>query len=151
MRHRHFEWVDMGIRSSLGIVLLWSSIGKLYYPYEFLRNVYDYDFFGEWSGFVVALVVPYLELVVGIALILNLLSYGSIVVCLLLMGGFVALQAHGLTLDQRITCGCFGPGGEPITFLSSARTAALFALAAIVVACEVRALFPTRHSRSQRG
>ena len=109
-------WVGVTtlIRVALGVVFLWSSSWKLYQPYEFLRLVYNYNLLGATTGVIVATVIPWLELVLGLALILNILKRGSAFVSTLLLLFFILAQVFSLWQGQENPCGCFNGEGEVI-------------------------------------
>lgn len=107
-------------RCGLGLLFLTSSVAKLYQPYEFLNNVYEYDLFGPEIGLYVAFIVPWLELVLGVTLVLGVAQAGAMILSSVLMATFVVAQSLTMWRGLDISCGCFGSGGEPISYKSLA-------------------------------
>ncbi|SIO10123.1 Methylamine utilisation protein MauE [Singulisphaera sp. GP187] len=119
------------LRVALGGVLLVSSFWKLYQPYEFLTVIYDYDLVGAYLGLFMAILLPWFELALGLALMMNIMERGALLLGSMLLGVFTTVQAISLWRGLNITCGCFGSQGEPIgyrglTFGVLAFTASLF-------------------------
>lgn len=101
------------VRVVLGCVLLWSSLYKIRQPYDFLANVYDYELVGPKLGMFLAMVLPWLELGVGICLIGGVFVGGAMLITVVLMGVFTVAHASAIARGLTIVCGCFkaqGPG-----------------------------------------
>ncbi|MBF0489209.1 MAG: DoxX family membrane protein [Candidatus Omnitrophica bacterium] len=98
------------LRIIIGIVLLASGFEKLLSPYQnFLYVLQAYEFFPTWLEKIVAISVPWVELMVGLFMLLGLWTQWALKGALLLFAGFIfivgqALLRH-LPMDQ---CGCFG-------------------------------------------
>lgn len=118
-------------RVVLGCVFAWSSIGKIYQPYDFLVNVYDYDLVGPQAGLVVAVVLPWFELCVGIGLLGGVCIGGSLLLGALMGGMFVLAQASVISRSLVIDCGCFGglTGEETVGYGTLFRSVAFSAIA----------------------
>lgn len=123
------------IRISLGAVFLWSSLSKLYQPYEFLLNVYQYNLLGASSGLFLARSIPWIELITGIALIQGVLIRGASVIGTILLTLFITAQAISLSRSQEISCGCFSAKGDPISFWTVAVTGTIL-VGCLVLACD---------------
>lgn len=111
----HSRWpgvVGLVARLALGGVLVVAGGLKVGNPLGSARAVQAYDVMpfelARWIGYG----LPWLEIVVGVLLVLGLFTRVSAVVGGLLMLAFVVgiaqAWARGLTID----CGCFGGGGQ---------------------------------------
>jgi len=114
------------IAIALGFVFLRSALAHLANPYFFLSSVYDYQLGGPRMGEAVALVLPHLELVVGVCMIVGLWPRA----CLSLAAGmfwlFLLIQVIAWMRGLSISCGCFGASGsETIGFRSMAFVGAI--------------------------
>jgi len=119
-------------RVALGCVFLTSSLPKLRQPYDFLSNVYEYELVGPTVGVFVAMVFPWLELILGIFLLGGVFIGGAFLCSALLGGVFVFAQVYALIRGLNIACGCFGSGHmTPVTWGSVLRTSLLLLTAAI--------------------
>jgi uncharacterized membrane protein YphA (DoxX/SURF4 family) len=113
-------------RLGLGCVFLWSSLPKIRQPYDFLSGVYEYELVGPTVGIAVAMVVPWMELVLGIALVGGVFAGGALLGSAILLGVFVACHASVLYRGLAIGCACFGGTGQsPIDYGTLVRTGLL--------------------------
>jgi uncharacterized membrane protein YphA (DoxX/SURF4 family) len=112
------KWLVIALRLTFGIILIAASIDKIQHPWEFVQSVENYGILGERFARWVAIWLPYLELIVGILLILGIwLDAASILTFLMMIIFAVAVtQAYFRGLD--INCGCFSTeGGAKIDLL----------------------------------
>jgi uncharacterized membrane protein YphA (DoxX/SURF4 family) len=79
------------LRIALGATFVFSSVGKLNRPGDFLAAVYDYQMVGPRLGVAVATVLPWLELIVGICLLAGILIDGALILALAMGCLFVAV------------------------------------------------------------
>jgi hypothetical protein len=122
------------LQCAIGVILLWSGIIKMRHPFEFLATVYQYELVSPGSGRIVAIVVPWLEVVVGLCLISCLYSYGALLCSMFLFSLFSIAEASVLIRGLKISCGCFGPvvSGQ-VNYNSLTRVVALFVVSLICV------------------
>jgi hypothetical protein len=92
----------------LGLLYLWSSASKIRQPYDFLGSVYNYELVGPKLGILIAITIPWLELLIGICLIGGIFIGGSLLVSIGLGIMFTVVLSSALYRDLEITCGCFG-------------------------------------------
>ena len=111
-RDRVRDVVGLLARLFLGGVLVfagWSKVGK---PFTSERAVQAYEIMPDALAGWVGLTLPFVEIVLGVLLVLGLFTRPVAVVSTLLMVAFVIgisqAWARGLTID----CGCFGGGGQ---------------------------------------
>lgn len=112
------------VKFVLGIVFIMAARQKLSFPYEFLSDVYSFGLTGPSSGLYVAVLLPWIELVVGIALMINLCSGGALALSTGLCAVFVSVQSWALVQGLQVSCGCFGHGGT-VNYWTLARAALL--------------------------
>ncbi len=104
------------LRLAVGAIFLAASFDKLLHPQDFARIVAGYSLLPEAAVPVVAALLPWLEVLVGAALLLNICAQGAAVLaCAMLLAFWSALSlnwARGLDIN----CGCFssapGEGGR---------------------------------------
>lgn len=111
-RERTLDVVGLLARLFLGIVLVVAGALKVGHPLTSQRAVQAYDIMPLALAGWVGLALPFLEIVLGVLLVLGLFTRPVAVVATLLMVAFVIgisqAWARGLTID----CGCFGGGGQ---------------------------------------
>jgi hypothetical protein len=122
--------VLMLIRVALGVIFLYSGVEKIAHPYIFLANVYDFELTGPGLGMLVAMVLPWLELFLAIALIFNLFPGGALLGGALLGILFVGVQASAIVRGLSVNCGCFGPDEAKLVGLFTFARTCFIALAA---------------------
>lgn len=101
------RYLVLGIRFLLGGIFVWSGLAKIRQPYDFLSNVYDYELVGAKLGLLVAVVLPWLEVLVGAALLIGLFAGGGMLGAFFLCALFVGVQSSALARGLTIACGCF--------------------------------------------
>lgn len=111
-RARVRDHVGLLARLVLGVVLLVAGGLKIGNPLGAARAVQAYDVLPFEMARYVGYALPWVEIVVGVLLVLGLFTRISAVIGSLLMLAFVIgiaqAWARGLTID----CGCFGGGGQ---------------------------------------
>lgn len=104
--------VGLIARLGLGTVWLISGIPKAADPRTTLVAVRAYQIFPESVVGTVAAVLPFLEIALGLLLIVGLATrltaVLSAIVLVAFIAGVISAAARGLSID----CGCFGGGGE---------------------------------------
>jgi uncharacterized membrane protein YphA (DoxX/SURF4 family) len=100
-------------RGFLGFVFLYASIDKILYPEAFAEIVYNYRILPDGMIHVTAVVLPWLELLLGLFLILDLWLGGAVLVANALFMVFLAATALNIARGLDIDCGCFSSDGSP--------------------------------------
>ena len=121
--------VESLFRLFIGVMFCVSGLQKIYLPYDFIGNVYLYEILGPQSGYLLALVLPWLELTIGIFLVGGYVLTGSWGITVVLLVIFVIGKYSVLLRGLTIPCGCFSVGGSTITQEDVFMTIALLLLA----------------------
>jgi putative oxidoreductase len=125
-------WLIPALRIGLGALFVYAAWHKILLPGAFAHEIHNYKILPVPLVNPSAIIVPWLELFCGVALILNRWARGASALVALMMVVFTAAVASTVARGLNIACGCFNTGGSPATWLTVARDAG-FALAAIVV------------------
>jgi len=98
-----FRWL-------IGLLFIVSGGEKLIGPYQnFLFVVQNYQFLPPLFEELVARLFPWIELILGIFLLLGLWTRQALFGILLMFGGFMTIVGQAIVRDLPITeCGCFG-------------------------------------------
>ncbi len=111
-RERVLDVVGLAARLLLGGVLIWAGAAKVGRPLTAQRAVQAYEILPMDVAGWIGLALPFVEIVLGVLLVLGLFTRPVAIVSTLLMLAFIAgiaqAWARGLTID----CGCFGGGGQ---------------------------------------
>ncbi len=95
------------IRVLLGAIFLWSGISKLIDPTQFSVIIDAYGLLPDAWILLVAVVLPFLEMVFGLGLLLDIKGSLAGISALLLL--FIVILSYGIGLGLDVDCGCFGP------------------------------------------
>ena len=109
------------LRFAVGGYFIYASLNKIVDPYAFARIIESYEFSSSIGvaslDTFLALVLPWLELILGVCLILGTFINETINITILLLLFFIIMlfQAHFKGLD--ISCGCTGDESSLINAL----------------------------------
>ena len=95
------------VRVALGCMFLWSALPKIRQPYDFLSSVYSFELVGPKLGLLVAMTLPWIELLVGICLVGGIFVSGALLVSAGMGAMFAFVLASALYRGLDISCGCF--------------------------------------------
>jgi len=99
-------------RLILGAVFMYASIDKILHPAAFAKAVYNYQLLPGALINLTAIVLPWLELVLGIFLIIGLFREGSVCMVTFLLALFLGAAIFNLARGLDIYCGCFSTSTE---------------------------------------
>ncbi|MCX5768811.1 MAG: hypothetical protein NTZ09_00850 [Candidatus Hydrogenedentes bacterium] len=118
------------LRGLLGTLFVAAALSKIQFPLEFLSEVYGYGVLGSDTGILLSLLLPWLELLLGMCLILDILVFESLFLAAGLLALFLIAQGTALASGRVISCGCFGGRGveDHIGWYTVGRTLILFLL-----------------------
>ena len=94
-------------RLFLGGIFVYASYDKIIHPAPFAEIVYNYQILPDMLVNLVSLFLPWIELLVGLSLILGIWLPGSVFVCNLLLLFFFGALVFNLARGLDIDCGCF--------------------------------------------
>lgn len=101
------EWLSLVFRLVLGAVFVYASLDKIIHPEAFAKSVYNYKILPAGLINVVALFLPWLELLTGAALILGTKVEGASVLIGAMLVVFLVAVISTLARGISIDCGCF--------------------------------------------
>lgn len=101
-------------RIILGAVFLWASFGKILEPGDFARSISNYHIVPFGIENIVALILPWLELLIGMGLILGIMVDGSVQISAILLIMFILMIGQAMLRGFNIECGCGLKEGEMI-------------------------------------
>jgi len=115
-----------------GIVMLLAAAPHLENSYYFLGSIYAYKLVEPGIGQMVAIVLPFLQLVIAVLLIGRVFIDAANFVAMILFGIFVGVQSFAYFGGFDISCGCFGPqNSAPISWSSLSLVYGLLTLSLI--------------------
>ena len=94
------------IRLILGTVFLWASFDKILDPASFAKNISNYHVIPFGLENTIAIILPWLEFLIGTGMILGIMVDGSIIISSFLLLLFNILIAQAILRGFNIECGC---------------------------------------------
>lgn len=110
------EYLSLVLRICIGLTLIKSSIWKIFSPTVFLENVASYQIMPYVFVNLVAVIFPSLELICGIFLIIGLRTKAAASIAGFLLTAFAILISINIFRGAPISCGCYAPTGDPISW-----------------------------------
>lgn len=98
------------------LVLAWvfinAGLPKIQNPVEFAAAIDGYRIISGSLTLWAAIILPWLELIIGIGLLMPGLRVASAYIISMLLGLFIALHASAWIRGLDINCGCFGASAD---------------------------------------
>lgn len=107
------RWLHLAARFFLGFIFVYASIDKILHPAAFAETIHNYQILPDLLINVAAVVLPWLEFVIGSLLILGLWMPGAVFTCNGLLLVFFATLVFNLARGLDIDCGCFSASTDP--------------------------------------
>ncbi len=125
----------------IAVVWIQSATAHIGNSYLFLASIYKYRLVGSLTGKWIAMLLPAVQLTLGVCLLSRIYVGGALLASTILFSFFGTIQLSAWLRGLRIDCGCFGPGAShPI---GEGSVTMVFGLAAIsLIGLIVRRLFP---------
>jgi uncharacterized membrane protein YphA (DoxX/SURF4 family) len=105
IRHR---WLLLLFRVIVGGVFIWAGALKIADPLGFAQSIKNYQVVPPGLAFLIAVVLPWVEVLSGAFLIIGVFKRSSALLISLLLIGFIGLVALALVRGIDTSCGCFG-------------------------------------------
>ncbi len=100
-------WIELAARWILGLTFIYASYHKILAPADFAKIVYGYDLFPNAAINLIAIVLPYIELIAGLALILGLYPRSAALIINGMLVAFIVVLGINLIRGHEFDCGCF--------------------------------------------
>jgi uncharacterized membrane protein YphA (DoxX/SURF4 family) len=119
-----------GARFFLGLLWIYASHDKVLQPEAFAQAVYNYQVLPDAAINLTALVLPWVELLIGICLLAGFWLPGASVLSTALLAGFAGTLMFNLYRGLDVYCGCFSTqaGGDPANYLTVIRDLSFLAV-----------------------
>ena len=100
------------IRLILGVVFVLASVDKIFHPAPFAQAIYNYQILPDVFINLTAIILPWLELLLGILLICGLWLPGAAILANLLLLVFFGALLFNVARGLDVHCGCFSTSTE---------------------------------------
>ena len=114
----------------------------------FAMQVDSYQILPAWAVMAVSHTLPWLELGIGLLLLMGIGLRWVSLLTTLLVAGFFGVIVRSYFAGMKINCGCFGPGAEPPSAWTILRDGLFLALA---LAITIGAFLQARAKREARA
>lgn len=104
------SWIELAARWILGLTFIYASFHKILSPADFAKIVYGYALFPHVFINLIAIIIPFLELVAGLALILGFYPRSAAITINILLLAFMAALTINIIRGHEFDCGCFSVG-----------------------------------------
>jgi putative oxidoreductase len=101
------SWVEIAARWILGLTFIYASYHKILAPADFAKILYGYDLFPNASINLIAIILPFVELIFGLALIFGIYTRAAAMVINGLLAAYIIVLSVNLFRGQVFECGCF--------------------------------------------
>ena len=106
-RYFAHPWLTIRVQLALGAIFVIAAIPKIADPPSFAHMIYNYRLMPASLINLSALVMPWVELLAGLALILGIWKTAARNVVGILLAVFIIAIGINLARDNAIDCGCF--------------------------------------------
>ncbi len=101
------EIIVVILRVCLGFIFVYASLDKIFQPDKFARVIYNYRLVPVETVNIFAIIVPWLELIIGFLLLLGIWVETAAFIMSVLTLAFIFMIASAIFRGLNIECGCF--------------------------------------------
>jgi uncharacterized membrane protein YphA (DoxX/SURF4 family) len=101
------KYLTFCMRLLLGVVFCYAAIDKIIHIDQFARAIYYYHILPGWAVNILAIFMPMLEMVAGLALILGIWPRGAVALIAAMLVMFIVALTIVYLRGIDINCGCF--------------------------------------------
>lgn len=109
------SWIELAARWILGLTFIYASFHKILSPADFARIVFGYDLFPPVLINLIAIMIPFIELVAALALIIGFYPRSAAIIINLMLLAFIAVLTINIIRGHEFDCGCFSAGQSGYT------------------------------------
>lgn len=137
------EYLLLLARLALGVVFIFAGMEKISNPENFAMAIYAYRLFPEILINLLAVVIPWIEVVSGLLLLFGTGARENAVIITSLLLMFIIIILISLARGLNIECGCFGTAsGSRVGWQKVLENSGLVILGFYIIVFENRSLKP---------
>ena len=115
------QYLSLILRVYIGGLFIYASMYKINYTAEFAETIASYQIVPYMAVNIIAVVLPWIELVSGVLLVAGIRARSAVVFLGLMLIMFTIAMFINLMRDAPISCGCFHSIGEKISWWTLVR------------------------------
>ena len=100
-------WIEIAFRWILGITFIYASYYKIMSPGDFAKIIYGYNLFPEVLINLIAIVLPFVELISGLSLLIGIYPRSAALIINGLLLAFIFILTINIIRGYEFDCGCF--------------------------------------------
>lgn len=129
------NWLTSFLRIGFGLVFLAAGVSKIAHPVDFAQIIFNYQMVPDLLVNPMALLLPWVEVVCGAALVTNCLVRGAASILSVLLLLFLGALWFNISRGLDVNCGCFSvdPLAKGNLLQSAVRDTILFAVGLVVL------------------
>lgn len=104
------SWIELIARWILGITFIYASYHKIISPGDFAKIIYGYDLLPDVLINLIAIILPFVELFSGLALILGIYPVSAVLIVNGMLLTFIIALSINFVRGHEFDCGCFSFG-----------------------------------------
>ncbi len=104
------SWIELAARWILGLTFIYASLHKILSPADFAKIVYGYNLFPMVLINLIAIILPFMELITGLALIFGIYPRSAAIIINGLLLTYIVALSINLVRGHEFHCGCFSSG-----------------------------------------
>lgn len=122
-------WIGFGLRVFIGGYFLYAALPKISEPLAFATSIGHYGLMPYWMVNAYALIIPWLELLVGGCLVVGYRVRTNAVLAGIMLVMFTFAVTWAVVCGLQIDCGCFGAdNSETVSWEKVAKNCAFIAM-----------------------
>ncbi len=106
-RKHLFSYFYHAARLILGVIFIYASYDKILHPKAFAEIIFNYQILPDGLINVTAILLPWLEMLMGVFLIVGFWMPGTIIWCNILLVVYIGALWFNLVRGMDVNCGCF--------------------------------------------
>jgi putative oxidoreductase len=100
-------WLTIRVQLALGVIFVVAAVPKIVDPPSFAHMIYNYRLVPAQLINILALAMPWVELIAGLALILGVWRRAALLLIAAMLVIFIVAVGINLARGNAIDCGCF--------------------------------------------
>lgn len=109
--------LNFWVRLILGVIFIIASADKIIHPAAFAQAIYNYQILPDYLINIVSIILPWLEILLGVFLLFGLWLPGTVTLTNALLLAFLSALVFNVARGLDVHCGCFSTSatGAPAT------------------------------------
>jgi len=112
------RWIELAARWILGATFIYASYSKILAPAVFAKIIYGYDLFPAFLINPAAIILPFVELIAGLALIIGVYPRSAALVINGMLLAFIVSLSINILRGHEFDCGCFAINANELSTFS---------------------------------